>query len=72
MKKTKKTVSLLLCVMLIFSFLVPTFGALAADSDTAQYNGHTYKRFDESMSWKDAKAYCESIGGYLATITSSA
>ena len=33
-------------------------------------NGHYYQRIDMEMSWHDAKAYCESIGGYLATITS--
>ena len=33
-------------------------------------NGHLYQRFDTTMTWHDAKNYCESIGGYLATITS--
>lgn len=34
-------------------------------------NGHIYKRYDKEMNWSDAKAYCESLGGYLVTITSS-
>ena len=35
-------------------------------------NGHYYKIIETKMTWTDAKAYCESIGGYLATITSQA
>lgn len=35
-------------------------------------NGHWYQRFDNSLGWHDAKDYCESMGGYLATIASQA
>lgn len=31
---------------------------------------HCYRMIDESMSWDTGKAYCESIGGNLLTITS--
>lgn len=34
-----------------------------------EYAGNTYMRIDKSLSWEDAKTYCESIGGHLATIT---
>jgi len=33
-------------------------------------NGHLYEKFDTPMTWNDAKDYCESLGGYLATVTS--
>lgn len=33
-------------------------------------NDNWYQRFDTPMSWHEAKAYCESLGGHLATITS--
>jgi len=33
-------------------------------------NAHYYKLIDTPMAWNDAKNYCESLGGYLATITS--
>lgn len=33
--------------------------------------GHRYQLFDESMSWTEAEAFCESVGGHLATITST-
>lgn len=31
---------------------------------------HTYKLIQSNLNWEEAKAYCESLGGYLATITS--
>ena len=31
---------------------------------------HYYKVFDNGLTWTEAKRYCESIGGHLATITS--
>jgi hypothetical protein len=33
-------------------------------------NEHLYQRIDTSMTWRDAKRYCDNQGGYLATITS--
>ena len=33
-------------------------------------NGHSYQRYDNSLTWHDAKTHCESLGGYLATLTS--
>lgn len=35
-------------------------------------NGHWYRRYDASMTWHESRAFCESEGGYLATITSPA
>jgi hypothetical protein len=34
-------------------------------------NGHSYEVVNLTMSWADAKRYCEERGGYLATITSA-
>ena len=34
------------------------------------FNENKYQVFDNSMSWNEAEAYCESLGGHLATITS--
>jgi peroxiredoxin len=34
--------------------------------------GHDYQLIDVSMSWHDAKEYCESIGGHLATVSTAA
>lgn len=33
-------------------------------------NGHLYQRFDSTMTWHEGKGYCETLGGYLVTITS--
>ena len=35
-----------------------------------RYNGHRYAVIDKSLSYLDAKAYCEYMGGHLVTITS--
>lgn len=35
----------------------------------ATYNGHYYELYDDVLSWKDAKEYCESKDGHLVTIT---
>ena len=36
----------------------------------ATLNGHEYKLMNIGMTWQDAQAYCESLGGHLVTITS--
>lgn len=40
-------------------------------SDTYNYNSHRYQVVNRPMSWSEARNYCEQLGGYLATITSS-
>ena len=35
------------------------------------YNGHTYQFIDDKMTWHEAKAACEALGGHLVTITSA-
>lgn len=64
----KKIVSLALAAAMT-ACMMP---AVSAASSTADYNGHRYERIEESMSWTDAKKYCEDRGGYLAVITSQA
>ena len=36
----------------------------------ADWNGHIYRVYDVSIPWEEAMAYCENLGGHLATITS--
>lgn len=38
---------------------------------TYTFNDHKYAIFDLGVSWDECKEYCESLGGHLATITSS-
>lgn len=54
--------------------ILPDIGAYEAMSDTAKTvnpaNGHSYQRFSSPLTWSEAKAACETLGGYLATVTS--
>ena len=34
------------------------------------WNGHAYRIYDVSITWEEARVYCENYGGHLATITS--
>lgn len=65
----KRLISVILAAVLLLP--TATLCAVAANADTASFGGHSYTRIDESMTWHEAKEYCESKGGYLATITSS-
>lgn len=40
--------------------------------DAKAFAGHSYKVFEEVLSWKDAQRRCEAMGGHLATISNSA
>lgn len=47
-------------------------GQSAIPPDAVEFNGHYYYLYDLDTvtTWEEAKEYCESQGGYLATITS--
>jgi|GEM_PF-165662 len=69
----KKILSIILSCVLLLSVVMPAAAATTIsipNGSTTKFNGHTYTRYDISLSWKDAKAYCEKLGGYLVTITS--
>ncbi|KJU85518.1 secreted protein containing C-type lectin domain protein [Candidatus Magnetobacterium bavaricum] len=59
---------LLICGMV----LTMLWGVAMADSAkiTNPENNHTYQRFDVLRTWDGAKAYCEELGGHLATVIS--
>lgn len=40
------------------------------DENVMEFNGHKYKFYNDSMTWAEAKAFCEEQGGHLVTITS--
>ena len=44
---------------------------MSIPEDAVIHDGNHYKAFHESMTWAEAKAYCKSLGGHLAVITSS-
>jgi hypothetical protein len=55
-------------VNIFITSVIPAFSDSAIIQNPS--NKHWYKRFDTSMGWHTAKAFCERRGGYLATITS--
>ncbi|MCL2670715.1 MAG: CHAP domain-containing protein [Clostridiales bacterium] len=60
------------CIATPKSGLIVEIDASAfAPSQIASYGNNEYHLFEQQLTWKDAKAYCESIGGHLATITSA-
>jgi len=38
--------------------------------DSKEHQGHWYHAYDEAVSWRLAKSWCEALGGHLVTITS--
>ena len=38
--------------------------------DAVVHSGHYYKVYDESMTWSDAEAFCQNLGGHLAAVNS--
>lgn len=42
-----------------------------AVTEAYAYDGHMYQVFNEYLTWRDAKDYCQSVGGHLVTITSA-
>ena len=45
---------------------------LTGFTSQTNYNGHSYYRSTSSMTWTNAKAACDNMGGHLVTITSAA
>ena len=46
--------------------------ANASPAASLEWNGRRYERFDLSLRWTDAEAFCEARGGHLAAVTSAA
>lgn len=73
--KNKRIISLVLSFAMMSTFCVmPRVVTMAEETKIGEkqiYNGHTYQLYDKEMTWKDAKAYCERMGGHLATISSN-
>jgi uncharacterized repeat protein (TIGR02543 family) len=40
-------------------------------TDRVTFNGRQYQLFEPGLTWTEAKAFCESLGGHLATITNT-
>ncbi len=71
----KKLLVLFLALLFLFLLLVPA-SATEEEADpyleNAQpYGGHLYALIDMTVTWSDAKLFCESLGGHLATVTTA-
>ena len=66
------TLALVIALALI-PMITPASPAKATGSSgRTDFNNHQYQLFDISMTWTEAKAYCENLGGHLVTITDEA
>lgn len=72
-----KIMKKILCTVLVVVLCLTSapLGGFASDVSipvgALEYNGNYYKVYNSSMSWTEARSYCESLGGHLVTITSS-
>ena len=76
-KNAKRAFSLVLALVMAFGCMSAGLLAMQAAAEytpalVKEYNGHIYARYDTTMTWQNAETYCESVGGHLATLTSSA
>lgn len=71
--KARKILAMVLTITMMLT-LIPVFGltvsAASIPSDAKTFGGHSYAVYDLTSTWKEAEAYCEGLGGHLATITS--
>jgi len=56
-------------IILIINLFIVSLTFADSDKMLNETNNHTYKRIDQSLNWNEAKKYCESVGGYLANVT---
>ena len=62
-----------LAIILLFTLLPNYISATGMPpEDAVVFDGHSYKSFDMSMTWYDARQYSENLGGHLVTINSQA
>jgi uncharacterized protein YfaP (DUF2135 family) len=47
------------------------YGGATGGQGDSTFDGHSYGFIDSDMSWSQARAYCQTLGGHLVTITSA-
>ncbi len=63
-------ISLCMLVWILPNLSVTVNAEIYFPVSTFDWNGHTYHIYDESLTWEEAKQYCENSGGHLVTINS--
>lgn len=68
----KRFLAILILTLVLLS--VFPFSAVAADKPwgSVEFNKHYYRFYNTPMTYSEAKAFCESEGGHIVTITSAA
>ena len=71
MKRVLSSILTVLVIIGVFTVIEPlTPRAAELPEGAVIFNEHYYKIYDTHLTWLEAKDYCESLGGYLVTITS--
>jgi hypothetical protein len=68
--KMKRSIKLIILIFMILMFISTVYASPVEWRIVDGGNGHFYQRIDDVKTWSNAKTYSESLGGYLATITS--
>lgn len=70
----KRLVAMIMAAAVLLGSIPSAFAAAKTrvPKDAFYYNGHYYYAYEEVMTWTQAKAACEKVGGHLSTITSEA
>ena len=63
--------AIVLLLMLVLVTATPVFAKSAYEipDDAMQYNGHFYYYYEGSLTWDEAEAECEKLGGHLVTFS---
>jgi len=72
MKNGKNWLRILVMVLIFGMTVIGCDTSNDDDGAEITWNGRIYRRIDRSMTWHEAQAHAESLGGHLATITSAA
>ena len=68
----KRVISLIMVLAMLISVMPVSVSAEDAVPEAEDiFNNHKYAVYDLSMTWTEAKEYCENLGGHLVTITSA-
>lgn len=73
-KKFTLIISSIICLVLLcgmFPCSVSASGNTLNLTAKTQWNGHMYALYETAATWAEAKVLCQTVGGHLATVTSS-
>ncbi|MDO4170321.1 MAG: C-type lectin domain-containing protein [Lachnospiraceae bacterium] len=63
------TISMIICIINFYIFSISA-SSNNLPANTIKFNSNSYKFYNETLNWHEAKEKCEELGGHLATISS--